>query len=55
MMPSYLGRLPALISEPAGGSLTADQWLVMATVVAPIAVSLFELLLSHASWLIFCL
>ena len=38
-MPSYLGRLPALIGEPAGGSLTADQWLLMATVVAPVAVS----------------
>ncbi|RXW14412.1 hypothetical protein EST38_g11447 [Candolleomyces aberdarensis] len=37
-MPSYLGRLPALIGEPAGGSLTADQWLVMAPVVAPIAI-----------------
>jgi hypothetical protein len=38
-MPAKLGQLPSLISEPAGGSLTADQWLVFATVVAPLAVS----------------
>lgn len=38
-MPAKLGRLPSLIGEPAGGSLTADQWLVFVTVVAPIAVS----------------
>jgi hypothetical protein len=38
-MPSYLGRLPSLIGIPAGGSLTADQWLLMVTVVGPIAVS----------------
>jgi hypothetical protein len=37
-MPAKLGRLPSLIREPAGGSLTADQWLVFATVVAPLAV-----------------
>ncbi|KII85388.1 hypothetical protein PLICRDRAFT_31629 [Plicaturopsis crispa FD-325 SS-3] len=37
-MPAKLGRLPSLIGEPAGGSLTADQWLVFATVVAPIAI-----------------
>lgn len=40
-LPSKLGRLPSLIGEPAGGSLTADQWLVFATVVAPLAVSSF--------------
>jgi hypothetical protein len=38
-MPAKLGRLPNLIGEPAGGSLTADQWLNFATVVAPLAVS----------------
>lgn len=38
-IPAKLGRLPSLIGEPAGGSLTADQWLVFATVVAPLAVS----------------
>lgn len=38
-MPAYLGRLPALVGEPAGGSLTADQWMLLATVVGPIAVS----------------
>ena len=37
-MPAKLGRLPSLIGEPAGGSLTADQWLVFATVVVPLAV-----------------
>jgi len=37
-MPPYLGRLPTLMGIPAGGSLTADQWLLMATVVGPIAV-----------------
>ncbi|KAF8057435.1 hypothetical protein FPV67DRAFT_1677229 [Lyophyllum atratum] len=37
-MPAKLGRLPSLIGEPAGGSLTADQWLVFATVVAPFAI-----------------
>lgn len=37
-MPAYLGRLPTLMGVPAGGSLTADQWLLMATVVGPIAV-----------------
>jgi hypothetical protein len=37
-MPAKLGRLPGLIGEPAGGSLTADQWLIFATVVAPLAV-----------------
>lgn len=39
-MPAELGRLPSLIGIPAGGSLTADQWLLLATVVGPIAVSL---------------
>ncbi|KAJ2911765.1 hypothetical protein MD484_g8649, partial [Candolleomyces efflorescens] len=37
-MPSYLGRLPSLVGVPAGGSLTADQWMLMATVIAPIAI-----------------
>ncbi|OCH84788.1 hypothetical protein OBBRIDRAFT_798774 [Obba rivulosa] len=31
-----LGHLPSLIGEPAGGSLTADQWLLLATVVGPL-------------------
>jgi hypothetical protein len=29
-----------MMGEPAGGSLTADQWLVAATIVCPIIVSL---------------
>ncbi|KAJ7914136.1 hypothetical protein B0H13DRAFT_1873214 [Mycena leptocephala] len=33
---AHLGRLPSLIGEPAGGSLTADQWLVFCTIVAPL-------------------
>ncbi|KIM79981.1 hypothetical protein PILCRDRAFT_89847 [Piloderma croceum F 1598] len=37
-LPAYLGRLPALMGVPAGGSLTADQWLLMATIVGPIAI-----------------
>ncbi|KJA24792.1 hypothetical protein HYPSUDRAFT_53569 [Hypholoma sublateritium FD-334 SS-4] len=37
-MPKKLGRLPAMIGEPAGGSLTADQWLIFATVVAPLVI-----------------
>ncbi|KAI0633856.1 hypothetical protein C8Q77DRAFT_1157997 [Trametes polyzona] len=36
-LPSRLGRLPRFIGEPAGGSLTADQWLILATVVGPLA------------------
>ncbi|KAI0323378.1 hypothetical protein GY45DRAFT_1376364 [Cubamyces sp. BRFM 1775] len=35
-LPSKLGRLPRLIGEPAGGSLTADQWLILATIVGPL-------------------
>ncbi|EMD33478.1 hypothetical protein CERSUDRAFT_57200 [Gelatoporia subvermispora B] len=35
-MPARLGRLPSLIGEPAGGSLTADQWLVLVTIVGPL-------------------
>ncbi|PBK68529.1 hypothetical protein ARMSODRAFT_1019655 [Armillaria solidipes] len=37
-MPAKLGRLPSLIGEPAGGSLTADQWMLFATIVAPLAI-----------------
>ncbi|KAI0685851.1 hypothetical protein C8T65DRAFT_835719 [Cerioporus squamosus] len=33
--PTKLGRLPHLVGEPAGGSLTSDQWMLLATVVAP--------------------
>ncbi|KAI1783783.1 hypothetical protein LXA43DRAFT_1067338 [Ganoderma leucocontextum] len=35
-LPAKLGRLPRLIGEPAGGSLTADQWLILATIIGPI-------------------
>ncbi|EDR11390.1 uncharacterized protein LACBIDRAFT_323939 [Laccaria bicolor S238N-H82] len=37
-MPAYLGRLQSLVGIPTGGSLTADQWLLMAVVVGPIAI-----------------
>lgn len=37
-MPAHFGRLPRMVGVPAGGSLTADQWLLLATVVAPLAV-----------------
>ncbi|KAJ7799473.1 hypothetical protein B0H14DRAFT_3787754 [Mycena olivaceomarginata] len=37
-LPAHLGRLPSLIGEPAGGSLTADQWRIFATVVAPLVI-----------------
>ncbi|KAJ7881722.1 hypothetical protein B0H14DRAFT_2565632 [Mycena olivaceomarginata] len=37
-LPAKLGRLPNLIGEAAGGSLTADQWLNFITVVAPLAI-----------------
>ncbi|KAJ7182051.1 hypothetical protein C8R46DRAFT_1210561 [Mycena filopes] len=39
-LPSHLGPLPSLIGEPAGGSLTADQWRNFPTVVAPLVVTL---------------
>ncbi|KAI6025796.1 hypothetical protein F5J12DRAFT_780595 [Pisolithus orientalis] len=36
-IPSSCGKLPVDIGAPAGGSLTADQWLLLATVYGPIA------------------
>lgn len=30
------------MGQPAGGSLTADQWLVTSTVVCPIAVTIYS-------------
>jgi hypothetical protein len=38
LIPTYLGRVPALMGEPAGGSLTADQWMISALAVCPVAV-----------------
>lgn len=46
-MPAELGHLPSLIGIPADGSLTADQWLLLATVVGPIAVSTLALSLAQ--------
>jgi hypothetical protein len=37
-IPTYLGRLPALMGSLAGGSLTANQWLIAAIAVLPVAV-----------------
>lgn len=28
-----------MVGEPAGGSLTADQWMILATVIGPLVVS----------------
>ncbi|KAI6015498.1 hypothetical protein BKA83DRAFT_4061063, partial [Pisolithus microcarpus] len=39
IIPSSCGKLPTDIGIPAGGSLTADQWLLLATVYGPIVVS----------------
>ncbi|KAI0349431.1 hypothetical protein OH77DRAFT_1580440 [Trametes cingulata] len=38
-LPAKLGRLPRLMGEPAGGSLTADQWSILAVVVGPLALT----------------
>ncbi|RPD54017.1 hypothetical protein L227DRAFT_512414 [Lentinus tigrinus ALCF2SS1-6] len=34
-LPRKLGRLPHLIGEPAGGSLTSEQWLILTTIIGP--------------------
>ncbi|KIO06288.1 hypothetical protein M404DRAFT_24567 [Pisolithus tinctorius Marx 270] len=36
MVPTSCGKLPTNIGTPAGGSLTADQWLLLATVYGPV-------------------
>jgi hypothetical protein len=36
VVPVSCGKLPIDISVPSGGSLTADQWLLLATVYGPI-------------------
>lgn len=38
-LPANVGRLPTMVGEPAGGSLTADQWMILATVIGPLVVS----------------
>ena len=40
-LPATIGRLPTLIGVPAGGSLTADQWMILATIVAPLIVCIY--------------
>ncbi|KAJ3536169.1 hypothetical protein NMY22_g6153 [Coprinellus aureogranulatus] len=37
-LPSYAGRLPVFVGDSSGGSLTADQWMLFATVIGPIAI-----------------
>jgi hypothetical protein len=41
IVPTSCGKLPMDIGMPSGGSLTADQWLLLATVYGPIVVRLF--------------
>lgn len=36
--PSHLATLPTMVGEPAGGSLTSDQWMLLATVFGPLVV-----------------
>lgn len=38
LVPDYLGRLPKEIGVPAGGSLTADQWIILATTMGPLTI-----------------
>ena len=38
-VPVHCSKLPTDIGTPAGGSLTADQWLLLATLYGPIVVS----------------
>ena len=38
-MPSWLGRMPSKIGYMAGGSLTADEYKVLALAYLPIIVS----------------
>ena len=38
MVPSSCGKLPTDIGMPSGGSLTTDQWLLLAMVYGPIVV-----------------
>ncbi|KAL4067434.1 hypothetical protein V8B97DRAFT_2025005 [Scleroderma yunnanense] len=48
-IPMSCEKLPTDISIPAGGSLTADQWLLLATVYRPIAIPhLWNICLSDA-------
>lgn len=38
MVPTSCGKLPTDIGTPAGGSLTADRWLLLATVYGPVVI-----------------
>ncbi len=35
-----MAMLPSAVGEPVGGSLTADQWMLLATIFGPVTVSL---------------
>jgi hypothetical protein len=37
-IPTYLGRLPTLMGTTAGGSLSADQWLISAIAALPVMI-----------------
>lgn len=39
-VPGSCGKLPTDIGNPAGGSLTSDQWLLLATLYGPIVVGI---------------
>ncbi|KAI6041804.1 hypothetical protein EDC04DRAFT_2892688 [Pisolithus marmoratus] len=50
-IPTSCGKLPTNIGIPAGGSLTADQWLLLATVYGPIVIpQLWSTCLAKAQW-----
>ncbi|KZV81223.1 hypothetical protein EXIGLDRAFT_575436, partial [Exidia glandulosa HHB12029] len=42
--PSWLGRLPKHVGEPAGGNLSADEWRVMCDGYGPVVVRIVSLL-----------
>lgn len=44
IVPRSCGKLPTDIGMPSGGSLTADQWLLLATVYGPIIMNSFLLM-----------
>ncbi|KIM51792.1 hypothetical protein SCLCIDRAFT_18301 [Scleroderma citrinum Foug A] len=49
-VPVHCGKLPTDIGTPAGGSLTADQWLLLATLYGPIVIpQLWNTCLSDAA------
>lgn len=37
--PTWVGRLPSMVGEPAAGSLSADEWKTLVLIFGPLAVS----------------